>query len=82
MIGLIVPYTEKELPNANSSSFITTASPFVIALKRAEIKVLPSIMNAVILITVLSVANSSVYGSTRVLNALADKGLAPKVNAG
>jgi amino acid transporter len=38
-------------------------------------------MNTAILITVLSVANSSVYGSSRVLNAMADAGLAPKAFA-
>lgn len=39
---------------------------------------MPTIFNIVILISVLSVANSSVYGSSRVLNAMADVGLAPK----
>ncbi|KAG4436123.1 hypothetical protein IFR05_008402 [Cadophora sp. M221] len=42
---------------------------------------LPSIFNAVILIAVLSVANSSIYGSSRVLSAMADAGLAPKAFA-
>jgi len=42
---------------------------------------LPSVFNSVILITVLSVANSSVYGSSRVLIALAKAGLAPKAFA-
>jgi amino acid transporter len=44
-------------------------------------KGLPSIFNSVILITVLSVANSSVYGSSRVLGAMAEAGLAPKAFA-
>jgi len=54
------------------------ASPFVIALQNSGIKALPSIFDAVILITVISVANSSVYASSRVLTAIADKGFAPK----
>ena len=44
-------------------------------------QVLPGIMNVVILITVISVGNSSVYGSSRVLGAMAKAGLAPKVFA-
>ena len=36
-------------------------------------------MNAVILIAVLSVGNSSIYGSSRTLAALADRGQAPKI---
>lgn len=39
----------------------------------------PSIMNAVILIAVLSVGNSSIYGSSRTMAALADRGQAPKI---
>ncbi len=53
----------------------------MIALKNAGIKILPGIMNSAIFITVLSVANSSVYGSSRVLNAMADAGLAPEAFA-
>lgn len=36
-------------------------------------------MNVVILIAVLSVGNSSIYGSSRTLAALADRGQAPKI---
>lgn len=38
-------------------------------------------MNAVIMIAVLSVANSSMYGATRTLAALAEQGQAPKILA-
>jgi amino acid transporter len=77
LIGLLVPYTHPELINPNQS-YDSKASPFVIALKNSGVKGLPSVINSVILITVLSVANSSVYGSSRVLIAMADAGLAPK----
>jgi len=43
--------------------------------------VLPSVMNVVILIAVLSVGNSSVYGSSRTLAALAEQNQAPKIFA-
>lgn len=78
IIGCIVPYTEPRLLNKEYSSDIK-ASPFVIAVQNAGIKVVPSIMNAVILISVLSVGNSSTYGATRTLQALAEKGQAPKI---
>ncbi|EXJ91825.1 AAT family amino acid transporter [Capronia epimyces CBS 606.96] len=77
IIGCIVPYTDNELLNGSSSTD-ANASPFVIAVKNAGISSVPSIMNAVILIAVLSVGNSSIYGSSRTLAALADRGQAPK----
>lgn len=77
IIGCIVPYDDPELLNGTSSTD-ANASPFVIAVKNAGITAVPSIMNAVILIAVLSVGNSSIYGSSRTLAALADRGQAPK----
>jgi amino acid transporter len=78
IIGCIVPYNDPELLNGSSSSD-ANASPFVIAVKNAGINAVPSIMNAVILIAVLSVGNSAVYGSSRTLAALADRRQAPKI---
>jgi yeast amino acid transporter len=78
LVGLIVPYTNPQLLNSSSSVDIK-ASPFVIAIQNAGIKVLPSIFNCVILISVLSVGNSSTYGSTRTIAALAEIGQAPKL---
>ncbi|KAF5092595.1 hypothetical protein D0Z03_002788 [Geotrichum reessii] len=76
LIGLLVPYTEPRL--MGSSSVDASASPFVIAITNAGIKGLPSVINAVIMIAVLSVGNSSIYGCSRTLASLADQGLAPK----
>lgn len=78
LVGLLVPYTEQKLLATNGGAN-ARASPFVIAITNAGINVLPSIMNAVILIAVLSVGNSSVYGSSRTLAALADQRQAPKI---
>ncbi|KAI1079418.1 amino acid permease [Whalleya microplaca] len=79
LIGLLVPYDDPRLliPGAASAA----ASPFVIAIENAGIEVLPSVMNVVILIAVLSVGNSSVFGSSRTLAALADQNQAPKILA-
>ena len=77
IVGVLVPYNDESLLSASSSSD-ANASPFVIAVRNAGIKAVPSIMNVVILIAVLSVGNSSIYGASRTLAALADRGQAPK----
>lgn len=79
LIGLIVPANDKRLLNASNSN--TEDSPFVLAFVLANVKGLPSVMNAVITISVLSVANSCTYGSTRTIQALAQNGMAPKILA-
>jgi amino acid transporter len=78
IVGVLVPYTDPLLLNGASSAD-ANASPFVIAVRNAGIQAVPSIMNVVILIAVLSVGNSSIYGSSRTLAALADMGQAPKI---
>ena len=77
VIGCLVPYTDDRLLSGKSSEDITS-SPFVIAINNGGIKVLPDIMNAVILIAVVSVGNSSVYGCSRSLASLAVQGLLPR----
>ncbi|KAJ5938216.1 hypothetical protein N7454_004558 [Penicillium verhagenii] len=78
IVGLLVKYTDERLVTGGSSAD-AHASPFVIAIENAGIKGLPSVMNVVIMIAVLSVGNSAVYGSSRTLAALADQGQAPKI---
>ncbi|KAK6532097.1 hypothetical protein TWF694_003259 [Orbilia ellipsospora] len=75
MIGLVVPSNDDRLLNASGGN--TAASPFVIALELAKINALPSIFNVVITLAVISVANSSTYGSTRTLHALAERRMLP-----
>ena len=77
LVGLIVPYTDPNLLHASGAH--TKYSPFVIALNIAGIKVAPSLFNVVILLSVLSVANSCTFGSTRTIQALAEQGMAPKI---
>lgn len=74
LVGLNVPYNDPRLLGNSGAS----ASPFVISIQNAGIKGLPSVMNAVIMVAVCSVANSSVYGSSRTIASLADQGFAPK----
>lgn len=74
-IGLLIPYTNDELLSTNEDA---SASPFVIAANLAGVKVLPSIINAVLLCVVLSAANSNVYSGSRILVGLAAEHQAPK----
>ncbi|QRG39641.1 hypothetical protein FDK38_004090 [Candidozyma auris] len=76
VVGLLVPYNNEDLKKSDGTA---RYSPFVIAIKAAGIGGLPSVMNAVIIIAVLSVGNSSVFGSSRTLCALAAAGMAPKI---
>ncbi|KAL5313304.1 hypothetical protein ACEPPN_019037 [Leptodophora sp. 'Broadleaf-Isolate-01'] len=68
LVGLIVP---ADSPLYKTEGSTSRHSPFVIAIQLARIKALPSIFNAVILISVMSVANSCTFGSTRTIQALA-----------
>ncbi|KAL3417263.1 General amino-acid permease GAP1 [Phlyctema vagabunda] len=76
LVGLLVPYDDPRLLQGGTTN--AAASPFVISIENAGIEVLPSVMNAVILISVLSVGNSAIFGSSRTLAALADQGQAPR----
>ncbi|KAG0646761.1 General amino-acid permease GAP2 [Hyphodiscus hymeniophilus] len=79
IVTVLVPYGDARL--LGSSSEDAKASPFVIAINNAGISGLPSVFNVVILIAVLSVGNSSIYGSSRTLAALAEQGQAPRILA-
>lgn len=76
LVGILVPYDNTDLFDAENTA---SASPFVIAIKLGGISGLPSVMNVVIMIAVLSVGNSSVFGSSRTLAALAASNQAPKI---
>ncbi|CDK24669.1 unnamed protein product [Kuraishia capsulata CBS 1993] len=76
LVGLLVPWDDPKLISKNSVD--ASASPFVIAITNAGIGGLPSVMNVVIMIAVLSVGNSSVFGCSRTLASLAIQGFAPK----
>lgn len=77
MVGLLVPYNDKSLIGA--SSVDAAASPFVIAIKTHGIKGLPSVVNVVILIAVLSVGNSAIYACSRTIVALAEQRFLPEI---
>ncbi|CCF52686.1 hypothetical protein NDA11_005742 [Ustilago hordei] len=74
MVGLVVPYNDPRLLNGGDDA---SASPFVLAISNAGIKVLPHIVNSVLLIVTWSAANSDLYASSRTLYALALENKAP-----
>lgn len=75
-VGLLVPYDSPALLGSGSP---TATSPFVVAIVNSGIKALPSIFNAVILISVISVGNSAVYGCSRTIQSLGVQGLGPQI---
>lgn len=66
-------------PLIASSSGNATSSPFVVAIKAAGIKVLPHMVNGVVLTSALSAASLQIMKALRSVYALASKGQAPKV---
>jgi lysine-specific permease len=81
IIGFLLPYTDPQLLGANSDNHIDNilASPFTIIFQRAGLAAAASVMNAVILTSVLSCGNSGMYASTRMLYSMAVEGKAPKI---
>ncbi|ORZ28265.1 amino acid permease/ SLC12A domain-containing protein [Lobosporangium transversale] len=75
IIGMAIPYTDNALANSNGD---IKSSPFTRVFVRAGINVGEHIMNAVILIAILSAGNSGLYASSRALHTLSKEGSAPK----
>lgn len=76
LVGFLVDSTDERLLNAGNNN--PSASPFVIAASNAGLKGYDSFMNVIILVSVLSIGVSCVYGGSRTLVALAQQGYAPK----
>ncbi|KAL1303054.1 hypothetical protein AAFC00_006502 [Neodothiora populina] len=79
LLGMCVPYNDPMLIGATKAKTSAAASPFVIAIKLAEINVMPDIINALLLFFVLSAANSDVYVASRTLFGLSKDGQAPRI---
>lgn len=75
VVGALIPYTDAGVDT----------SPFTLVFQKAGIAAAASLMNAVILTSVLSAGNSGMYASSRMLYAMAKDGKAPawlaKVNS-
>ena len=76
-----MPYNSPKLIFANKASTSAAASPFVVAILDSGIEWLPALLNACILVFVVSAANSDLYISSRTLYSLALQGSAPSIFA-
>ncbi|RDW87294.1 hypothetical protein BP5796_02988 [Coleophoma crateriformis] len=76
MVGLLVPSND---PSLLASTGTASESPFVIAATNAGIKVVPSIINFVVLTSAWSAGNSGLLGASRSLYGMAREGHAPKI---
>lgn len=75
IIGITVDPNDMNLLNGSNNA---SASPFVIAINNAGINALPSIINAVILISAFSAGNSDLYAASRTFYGLAVAGQTPR----
>ncbi|KAJ7067402.1 amino acid permease/ SLC12A domain-containing protein [Mycena amicta] len=82
LIGMCLSRSHPALLQANAeASGTATQSPFVIIITTSGIKVLPHIINAVILTSAFSSGNEFLYSSSRSLFMLAQEGQAPRIFA-
>ncbi|KAJ6439302.1 amino acid transporter (predicted) [Purpureocillium lavendulum] len=77
VLGMAVPSNDERLIGATKKTTSADASPFVVAMKIAGIKVFPDIINACLLVFTSSAAY--VYCGSRTLYGLARDGQAPKI---
>lgn len=77
-VGILIAYNDPGYLEATSKHSNAAASPYVYAMKNMGIKVLPDIVNAIIVTSAFSAGNSYVYCSSRVLYSNSLKGFAPK----
>ncbi|KAF4535214.1 Dicarboxylic amino acid permease [Lasiodiplodia theobromae] len=77
VLGMAVPYDNERLIGATKEKTSAAASPFVVAITLARIKVLPDIVNGALLVFVISAANSDIYVASRALFGMAKDGQAP-----
>lgn len=78
-VGLLVRWDDPRLLGNPDAFLDVSASPFVIAANNAGVPRFGDFVNAVILLSVISIGLSGVYGASRTLTALAEQGYAPKV---
>ncbi|KAI0891691.1 amino acid permease/ SLC12A domain-containing protein [Annulohypoxylon nitens] len=75
MLGLVL-----EIP-LNEETQSRGVSPFVAAVAQANLPVLASVLNGIIIVAVFSMANASVFASSRALQAISARGMGPSIFA-
>lgn len=77
-VGLLIPSDDPRLLSDQAYTDVK-ASPWVLIGLYANLKGLDHFMNVIILVSVLSIGVSAVFGGSRTLTALAQQGYAPKL---
>ncbi|KEQ91163.1 hypothetical protein AUEXF2481DRAFT_48389 [Aureobasidium subglaciale EXF-2481] len=72
-VGILVPSNDPAL--TNGSDDYAEASPYVISMQRLNIPVLPSVVNAALITSILSAGNAYTFNASRSLHALALEGV-------
>ncbi|KAJ8662868.1 hypothetical protein O0I10_001044 [Lichtheimia ornata] len=76
VMGMIIPWNDEH--NMHSGSKTVSVSPFALVFSKGGLASAGHVVNAIILITILSCANSGLYVSSRMLLALSQEGVAWK----
>ncbi|KAI0973917.1 amino acid permease/ SLC12A domain-containing protein [Xylaria arbuscula] len=78
MLGLVLtvdPYLTTAPNGSNKTKDLI--SPFVVAVSQANIPVLPDLINAIIIVAIFSMANATIFASSRALQAISARGMGP-----
>ncbi|KAE8350313.1 amino acid permease/ SLC12A domain-containing protein [Aspergillus coremiiformis] len=81
-IGIVLPYNDPTLVRLRSEGISTgAASPYVISMQNLGIAGLGSVVNAGIMISLVSAGNALLFSATRTLHGMAIDGKAPRLLA-
>ncbi|KDN62110.1 putative amino acid permease [Colletotrichum sublineola] len=82
-MGIVIPYDDSTLAailgGESGGKGTGAASPYIIAMNRLQIHVLPHIVNALIMTSIFSAGNGLLYSATRVLHGMSLTGYAPRI---
>ncbi|EFQ28387.1 amino acid permease [Colletotrichum graminicola M1.001] len=78
LLGFVVPSNH---PGLASTGHGAKYSPFTLAAELANIRHLPSFFNALIVVAIVSMANTSIFAASRAFQALCERGMGPRWGA-
>ncbi|ODV81684.1 uncharacterized protein CANTADRAFT_19302 [Suhomyces tanzawaensis NRRL Y-17324] len=77
-VSILIAYNDPNYLKLTSDASNAASSPYVVAMQNLQIKVLPDIINVVIITSAFSAGNSYTYCSSRALYGLAQRGFVPR----
>ncbi|KAK1688722.1 histidine permease [Colletotrichum godetiae] len=78
LLGFVVPSND---PGLASTGHGAKYSPFTLAAELANIQHLPSFFNALIVLAIISMANTSIFAASRAFQAICERGMGPRWGA-